>query len=467
MAGEAALLVDRIFPSVPTRQYVLAFPYDLSGLAATRPEVLSYLSRVFWEALRHRYRAWAKSRGLANPSRAETGAVTGVHRAGSSLNLHVHFHTLCADGVYVEDDAGALRFVEATPPTRAELEAMLARIYQRVMKWLNKRGLLRTDHDSHEERELSPSEALAQAAMQRGTLVTVASDTDDVDDAEAARPPPSPAKTDAIVFERFNLHANVRIAAEDDTGRERLCRYITRPPFSLGRFRRLRDGNIAYRVKKVSRHRATERVMAPVECLARLASIVAPPHYPLLRLHGVFGARHRWRARIVPKPPTAAKSCAPCHAQAGHPSTPSLPPERRAANGAAYPAGDGQAALLLPGKPALEASSLLASGRADLVAPNVLSLLHWDRLEQGALYASSSRIDWRSLLRRSFDQRTNCSRHSGGDRPRPDHASLPSSIRPRDRARRKATALGRRSGLLPLGGRPSIFASGTLDQLGA
>jgi hypothetical protein len=112
--------------------------------------------------------------------------------------------------------------------------------------------------------------------MQRGRLVTVASDAADIDDAEEARAPPSPAKTDAIVFERFNLHANGRIGADDDTGRERLCRYITRPPFALGRFRRLRDGNIAYRVKKVSRHRTTQRVMAPLECLARLASIVAP-----------------------------------------------------------------------------------------------------------------------------------------------------------------------------------------------
>ena len=51
MAGEAAALVDRIVPNIPVRHYVMAFPYDLSGLAATRPEVLTYLSRVFWEAL--------------------------------------------------------------------------------------------------------------------------------------------------------------------------------------------------------------------------------------------------------------------------------------------------------------------------------------------------------------------------------------------------------------------------------
>src|SRR5262249_35006845 len=162
------------------------------------------------------------------------------------------------------------------------------------------------------------------------------------------------------------------------------------PPFALGRFRRLRDGNIAYRVKKVSRHRATERVMQPVECLARLASIVAPPHYPLLRLHGVFGARHRWRARIVPKPPSPTKSAAPCHDRAGAPSTSTLAPDAPLANGAERTPGDGQAALVLTGKAALPTSSLLAAARADLVAPNVLSLLHWERLEYGDLYATSS-----------------------------------------------------------------------------
>ena len=40
MAGTASHLVDRVIPSVPVRQYVLAFPYELSGLAATRADDL-------------------------------------------------------------------------------------------------------------------------------------------------------------------------------------------------------------------------------------------------------------------------------------------------------------------------------------------------------------------------------------------------------------------------------------------
>jgi hypothetical protein len=38
-----------------------------------------------------------------------------------------------------------------------------------------------------------------------------------------------------------------------------------------------------------------------------------------------------------------------------------------------------------------------------VLAPNVLSMRHWDRLLDGALYAATPRVDWANLLRRSFD----------------------------------------------------------------
>jgi hypothetical protein len=250
--------------------------------------------------------------------------------------------------------------------------------------------------------------------MQRGTLVTVRDGVGDVneDDAEAAQPPRPLPKTDAVVFERFNLHASVSLAADDDLGRERLCRYLSRPPFALGRIRVLRDGNVAYRVKKVSRHRTTERVMTPLEFLARLASLVAPPRFPLLRLHGVFGARHRWRARIVPKPPAATfrKSSTSCggaleHRRDADARSGALGPDVEQGTRPSPPrpdfaprAVDGEAALAIPVRQALPTSSLLTSGLADVIAPNILSLAHWQRLDQGELYAASSRVDWISLF---------------------------------------------------------------------
>jgi hypothetical protein len=55
------------------------------------------------------------------------------------------------------------------------------------------------------------------------------------------------------------LHASVHLAAHDDLGRERLCRYLARPAFSLARFGVRRDGLVVYRVKKAGRGRVKQR----------------------------------------------------------------------------------------------------------------------------------------------------------------------------------------------------------------
>jgi hypothetical protein len=37
------------------------------------------------------------------------------------------------------------------------------------------------------------------------------------------------------------------------------------------------------------------------------------------------------------------------------------------------------------------------------LAPNIISVQHWDRLLGGLLYATQPRVDWATLLRRSFE----------------------------------------------------------------
>ena len=48
-------------------------------------------------------------------------------------------------------------------------------------------------------------------------------------------------------------------------------------------------------------------------------------------------------------------------------------------------------------------SSLFATGLATAVAPNILTIAHWERLLGGMLYVPLSSVDWATLLRRSFD----------------------------------------------------------------
>ena len=64
--------------------------------------------------------------------------------------------------------------------------------------------------------------------------------------------------------------------------------------------------------------------------------------------------------------------------------------------------GTGEAALVATAS-AVPTSTLLVTGAALQVAPNILSIAHWDRLLGGALYAPLSRVDWATLLRRTFD----------------------------------------------------------------
>jgi hypothetical protein len=44
-----------------------------------------------------------------------------------------------------------------------------------------------------------------------------------------------------------------------------------------------------------------------------------------------------------------------------------------------------------------------ATATAVLLAPNILSTKHWNRLLGGSLYAASPRVDWATLLRRTFE----------------------------------------------------------------
>jgi hypothetical protein len=60
------------------------------------------------------------------------------------------------------------------------------------------------------------------------------------------------------------------------------------------------------------------------------------------------------------------------------------------------------------------ASTLVATGAAAQVAPNILSVAQWERLLGGELYAPLSRVDWALLLRRTFEVDVKCCRTCGG-----------------------------------------------------
>src|SRR5690606_18575324 len=75
-------------------------PFELRARLAYDGKLLGAVCREFVDSVLGWYRRYFEARGLAG---GKNGAVTVVQRVSSDLRLNPHCHTLCLDGVYVED----------------------------------------------------------------------------------------------------------------------------------------------------------------------------------------------------------------------------------------------------------------------------------------------------------------------------------------------------------------------------
>ncbi len=78
----------------------------------------------------------AASRGHTG---GRTGSITVVQQFGSALNLNLHFHIWCPDGVYVREAEG-LRFVRDRPVTTEEVAGLVVELATRPERWLSRQG---------------------------------------------------------------------------------------------------------------------------------------------------------------------------------------------------------------------------------------------------------------------------------------------------------------------------------------
>jgi len=101
----------------------------------------------------------------------------------------------------------------------------------------------------------------------------------------------------------FTVHAGVSIGRANTQARERLIRYCARPALSLERLDVLPNGLITYRSKYPLSGGRSHRVMQPMELMARLAALVPPPRFALIRYLGVFSPASPLRGLVVPSEP--------------------------------------------------------------------------------------------------------------------------------------------------------------------
>jgi hypothetical protein len=83
----------------------------------------------------------------------------------------------------------------------------------------------------------------------------------------------------------------------------RILRYAARPPVATERLSGLPDGRLLYRLKRRWRDGTTQVIYEPLELLEKLAALVPPPRFNLVRYSGVLAPSSGLRRRIIPVKP--------------------------------------------------------------------------------------------------------------------------------------------------------------------
>jgi hypothetical protein len=313
MSEGAANLVDHVLPDVPIRQWVLTMPFPLRFPLAFDGKLLGAVLRIFTDTVAGWYRERQVDRGLPD---GQTGAVTVIQRANSDLRLSPHFHTLFLDGVYAPDRDGKGQIFHPAPgPGEYDVEQVVARASKRILRYLQRRKVITLvtapgdgevtivgddtlgEEDPLLARLLAAATAGAPPAgwAHKRQPVRIVLDPDE-----------QPAHKGALCAASagFNLHAATRVAANDKEARERLCRYILRPPFANDRLSILDDGNVRLEFKKPWSDGTSSIDLAPLAFLARLSALVPPPRHHTVRYFGVLSSHSSLRSEVVPTPAT-------------------------------------------------------------------------------------------------------------------------------------------------------------------
>lgn len=238
-----------------------------------------------------------------------TGAVTLIQRFGSALNLNIHFHMLVLDGAYALGSE-PLVFRRIAPPSAAEQQALVERLAERIGRTLERQGVLSRDAESSyldfaAEAGGPMDDLLGHSITYRVAVGPRAGQK--VFSLQAVSARAEEPRKEVARYAGFSLHAGIGIEAEQREKRERLTRYVSRPPVSVERLDLTAQGQVRYRLKTPYRDGTTHIVLEPLDFIARLAALVPPPRMHLTRFHGVFAANATMRAAVTPAGREAGK----------------------------------------------------------------------------------------------------------------------------------------------------------------
>jgi hypothetical protein len=222
------------------------------------------------------------------------------------------------DGVYSPDrDGRGQMFHPAPAPSQEEIEQLVERASKRILRFLERRGVITLVTAPGEgEITVAADDTMGEKDLLLAKLLAAA--TAGVEPAGPASrrqpirivlaPDERPVTKGALCGQShgFNLQAATRVAANDKQGRERLCRYILRPPLANDRLSILDAGNVRLEFKRPWSDGTSSVELPPLALIARLAALVPSPRRHTVLYCGVLSSHASSRSQVVPAPPAAA-----------------------------------------------------------------------------------------------------------------------------------------------------------------
>jgi len=196
-----------------------------------------------------------------------------------------------------------LCFKQLPPPTDEEVSQVMKRIVKRIKRLLDRRGLGFQSDPNDVDPLLIEQPLLAElygASVQgrvatgskAGERIATVGFEEEFEDKKGGRR--------CANLSGFSLHANVAIPAKARHQLEMLCRYVARPPVAMECLSKLPDGRVIYQLRHRWRNGATHMIFEPLDLIGKLAALVPPPRFNLIRYHGVLAPASRLRSSVVP-----------------------------------------------------------------------------------------------------------------------------------------------------------------------
>jgi len=313
MAQTAAHLVEQVIPWVPTRQWVVSVPVPLRYWMAASQDLTATVHTIIRTTIGQYYVNQAVTRGVPR-DKVQPGSVTFIQRFGSAINLHLHFHVVFLEGVYLDcaDQERTPRFVTGEPPTDADIATVVQTISHRVMRKLRQLGYLEVGLDAAVATGYDPlgddapelTRIMAASVQQCSAFGERAGQKvrriGSGFGAEGEQPTRSGVRCASV--HGFSLHANTQVPAHWRDQLERLIRYTARGAVALERLAQDANGDLIYTFTHPWSDGTTGIRLSPVELLEKLAALVPLPRVHLVRYGGCLAPHSHLRGAIIPTP---------------------------------------------------------------------------------------------------------------------------------------------------------------------